>query len=350
MLREIYLRDFRNYFEERILLERGINVVYGENGQGKTNLLEAIFFCMRGESFRVAGNRELVKEDAGFGVVITRFEEKETIRTLARQICEDGSVRTKLDGKEKRVRMENLVVFSQEDLAVIKGDPQKRREFIDDQATRLDRVFRDKNMQFKKALYQRNETLKRIRKGEAGRDALSVWEEILVERGSYLVEKRKELLHELASRVDGRLRDAGEGEMSVKYYGTFEDAGDYREKLEKNRDKEIARGTTVTGPHRDEMIFFLNGRNLKTKGSQGQQRKAAILFKVAVAEMIEEKVGKGCILLLDDMPSELDSHNTSWLMGVLQEKEQSVITVNPNRLGELGGAARYLHIEEGKLL
>lgn len=350
MLKEIYLKDFRNYFEERILLERGVNVLYGENGQGKTNLLEAIFFCLRGESFRITGNRELVREGSDSGVVMVRLEEGETARSVARQICDDGSVRSKLDGKEKRVRMENLVVFSQEDLFVIKGDPQKRREFADEHAGRLYKGFQEKNSQFKKALYQRNETLKRIRKGESGRDALSVWEEILAERGSYVVSKRKEFLEKLAAHVDGRLREAAEGEMNVKYYGTFDNKEDYLEKLVKNRDKEIMRGMTITGPHRDEVIFFLNGKNLKTKGSQGQQRKSAILFKVAVSEMLEEKTEKNCILLLDDMPSELDSHNTGWLMEILREKEQSVITVNPNRLGDLEGADKYLHIEGGKLI
>ncbi len=349
MLKEIYLKDFRNYHEERIALEPGITIVYGENGQGKTNLLEAAYFAMRGKSFRVAGNRDLVREGAECGVVMARFEEGGTERTVARQVKEDGGIRTKVNGKEARAALENAVVFSQDDLAVIKGDPQKRREFIDDLAGDLDREFEEKNGQFKKALYQRNETLKRIRRGEAGRDALPAWEEILADRGWYVVKKRKELLALLESGVNGRMAPEGEGELGIRYYGTFDGRDDYRERLERNRDREIARGMTVTGPHRDEMVFLLDGRNLKTRGSQGQQRKAVVLLKLACAELMEEKKDRGCLLLLDDLPSELDTHNTGWLMRVLRESEQVIITVNANRLPELSDAGRCLRIEGGRV-
>jgi DNA replication and repair protein RecF len=350
VIKEIYLKDFRNYDEERVVLNRGINIVCGENGQGKTNLLEAIFFCMRGRSFRTAGNRDLIREGSETGVVMVKLEEDGTERNIARQICENNIVRTKVDGKERRLNMENAVVFCQDDLYVIKGDPQKRREFVDDLASELDREFKDKREQYQKALFQRNETLKRVRRGDTGRDALPAWEDILADRGSFIVRRRRETLEALAAIIGSKLREAGEGDFQIKYYGTFEDEQDYRRKFLANREKEIMRGITVVGPHRDEMLFLLNGRNLKTRGSQGQQRKTAILIKIASAEMLEEKKGKRCILLLDDMPSELDSHNTGWIMQILQEREQSIMTINPNRLEELAGANGFIHIAKGKVV
>ncbi len=317
---------------------------------GKTNLLEAVFFCMRGKSFRTAGNRDLIREGSETGVVMMKFEEGGTERNVARQICENNIVRTKVDGKERRLNMENAVVFCQDDLYVIKGDPQKRREFIDDLTSELDREFKDKREQYQKALYQRNETLKRVRRGDMSRDALPAWEDILAERGAFIARKRRKNLEALATLIDAKLCEAGEGSFQIKYYGTFEDEQDFRGKLLLNREKEIMRGVTVTGPHRDEMLFLLDKRNLKTRGSQGQQRKIAILLKIASAEMLEEKNGRNCILLLDDMPSELDRHNTGWIMEILQGREQSIMTINPNRLDELAGADGYIHIAEGKVV
>lgn len=350
MLKEIYLRDFRNYGEARISLDPGVTIFYGDNGQGKTNLLEAVYFALRGRGFRTAGNRDLTREGAETGVVMVRLEEGGTERTVARQVLKDGSTRIKINGKEARAGVGRAVIFSQDDLALIKGEPQKRRDFVDEVAGEVEREFEERNAQFKKALHQRNETLKRIRRGEGGRGALAAWEEILADRGEYIVSRRRALLQKLEAGVNRLTGPAAEGELSVRYYGTFDGKEDYLERLARNREREIARGITVIGPHRDEMVFLLNGRNLRTRGSQGQQRKAVVLLKLACAELYAGRDGDRCLLLLDDLPSELDAHNTGWLMGLLRGKGQTLITINTNRLQELAGEGRRLRIEEGKVI
>lgn len=345
----MYLDNFRNYERERIYLSRGINVIYGENGQGKTNLLEAIYFALRGESFRVGRKSDLVREGDTVGTVHLEIEERGVRRSVARQVDLNGGTRSKLDGREIRYDAKNAIHFSSDDLMIIKGEPQKRRNFIDGVLREIDHGFLEEESKYRRALSQRNETLKRIRRGEAGMVELGVWENILVESGKVIVDKRRETIAELGERVSGYLKDYDGSRLEIKYYSTFRSREEYRSRLESFREREVVRGVTLIGPHRDELVFLLNGRNLKGKGSQGQQRVIGVLLKLSVGGILEKRLGEEAVYVLDDIFSDLDWSYSSWLMDILRGVGQAILTVSKNRIETLGGVDRCIEIKGGRV-
>ncbi len=349
VVEEIKLLNFRNFKEERVIFKKGLNVIYGENGQGKTNILEAIFYGLCSHSFRRAQGRDLVREGSGIGVVVLEIEGSTGGARVARQVGKDGSIKTKINGKEGTYRARNVVCYSQEDLWVVKGEPQRRRDFIDDILVQAERDFEDEAGRYRKALQQRNELLKRIRSGEAAKEELEVWEEILAETGERIVAMRMEALSLLERKVDEIVRERAQARFTAKYYSTAADRDALRERLKRGREKEIARGLTLVGPHRDEIAFGLNGKNLRTRGSQGQQRMAILLLKLCGADIIEERLKERGPVLMDDFSSELDQENTSWLIDMLSREGQAILTVNSNRVDDFKGKGWFIRVSEGRV-
>lgn len=348
LLREIHLRNFRNHRELNLIFTSGINVIHGENGKGKTSILEAIYVALKGKSFR-GGINDVVRDEEDKALVIVRTGDSGARvrgKTIARQITRGGGMRTKIDGKEESGASSEIdlqvYVFTQESISLIKGEPSARREWLDALIEEAHKSAGEKLRDYRRALFQRNETLKSIRTGRDIRESLSPWEEIMADRGQYIKEQRLGILRELEERANAMLR--GEGEtISMKYYGTFEDKSDFLRRMIASRDKDILKGSTSVGPHRDEVVFQLNGRNLRSKGSQGQQRKTAILLTLAASDMLEEIKEKFCLLMLDDVTSELDRKNIGWLVERVSRRAQVLITMNTNRLDDLKECAQKIH-------
>ncbi len=349
IVEEIKICDFRNYVEEKVSFKRGVNVIYGENGQGKTNLLEAIFYALTSQSFRKAQNSDLVREGAERGIVLAEFKGVMGVKRIARQVEGDGNTRTKVDGKEGVYRCKNVVCFTQEDLLIVKGEPQRRRDFVDAIMCQLDRVYENEISRYRKALHQRNELLKMIRRGEAQERELDAWEEILAESGENIVAGRKKILSAIEEVTDRLIKSVDESDLQIRYYPTADNLNTLREKLKRNRQKEIARGLTLIGPHRDEMVFVLNGRNLRTKGSQGQQRMTVILLKLCTADLLERYLGERGVVILDDFSSELDEESTTRIVQLLKKEEQAIVTTNRNRLGDFRGEGWFISVQEGRV-
>lgn len=346
MLKEIKLYDFRNHHRLTISFGMGLNLLYGDNGSGKTSVLEGIYLALKAKSFRTGNSADMIREGADLAVVSAEVEDGRATRTLARQISRRGTVKTKIDGKECNaaapINLLQAVVFTQEEIQVIKGEPQRRREWIDSLAEEIFADAADILRDYRRALHQRNETLKAIRAGKEREDSLSPWDEIIAERGARIRMMRSEALKELEARVRRMLEKESEV-FSVRYYGTFEDMDDLLQKLKRGRSRDIVRGTTSTGPHRDEMVFSLNERNLRNKGSQGQQRKVSLLLTLAASEILEDKKEQRCLLMLDDMLSELDENVTRWILDRVEGKGQALVTANANRIGDFRGREVMMH-------
>ncbi len=347
MLLEVRLRDFRIHEEKDLRLEKGINLFHGENGSGKTSILEAIHLVLKGKSFRTASTADLIREGAESAVVIVVAEVKDARRTIARQLSRKAGMRMRIDGKDPTSKGLDMPIqtisFTQENIWTIKGEPGGRRDWIDDLVEQSYPEEEERMRDFRRALYQRNEMLKKIRAGKEREESLSPWEEIIAERGNEIKERRLEVLRKLEEET-GRMMEKGEGErILLRYYGTFEDEEDLLKKLRKNRYKDISRGATGIGPHRDEILFLLDGRSLRQRGSQGQQRKAAVILTLASSALLESALGVPCIPMLDDMPSELDDKTIEWLIERISEREQVLVTANTNRIGGFERRAEALY-------
>ena len=345
ILKELTLRDWRNYDCTTITLHPTLNVFLGPNGQGKTNLLESIFYLCYGKNFRGNKDRELVHWNRQFFRLEALFALDETSRTHHLEIYYDAVRRkaVKLNGvRYGRLRALPVrlaaVLFTPDDLGIIKGGPAERRRFIDRELEALFADYEQTRHSYERVLSQRGELLRDIRRRRAERKQLVPWNLQLVELGVRMIRRRLDLLAFLvpqARRVHAFL--TGEkGSFNVTYQSSLgqvlheNDAvmkTHFLERLAEVEAEEIARGQSLLGPHRDDLIFYENGIDLRTYGSQGQQRTAILSMKMAAIDAYEQHLGTKPLLLLDDVMSELDFDRQRAVMEIVIKKQiQTFIT------------------------
>lgn len=345
ILKELTLRDWRNYDSTTIALHPTLNVFLGPNGQGKTNLLESIFYLCYGKNFRGNKDRELVHWNRQFFRLEALFALDETSRTHHLEIYYDAVRRkaVKLNGV-RYGRLHALpvrlaaVLFTPDDLGIIKGGPAERRRFIDRELEALFADYEQTRHSYERVLSQRGELLRDIRRRRAEREQLVPWNLQLVGLGVRMIRRRLDLLAFLvpqARRVHAFL--TGEkGSFNVTYQSSLgqvlheNDAvmkTHFLERLAEVEAEEIARGQSLLGPHRDDLIFYENGIDLRTYGSQGQQRTAILSMKMAAIDAYEQHLGTKPLLLLDDVMSELDFDRQRAVMEIVIKKQiQTFIT------------------------
>lgn len=353
-LNSIYAVNFRNYSSYNLELPFMINVFYGKNAQGKTNLLESIFYSAFGLSHRTSKEEELLKMDTremAVGVEYSSFTGNHSIKIKRFQQTGNNRKDIFLDGAKVRPKEHygnlNVVMFSPEDLQLVKGEPSLRRRYFDMQIAQTDPVYYELLVNYNRVLQQRNQLLKDVREMKASSELLSVWDEKFAELSSAIVKKRLQALEKLgkiASQVYASI-SAGEEELTVKYEAKANNSSVlYPEKPEeysqeyylnslKERQKlDIIRGNTGIGPHRDDIIILLNKMSMRSFGSQGQQRSGALALKLSQIEYIYQEIGEYPLLLLDDVMSELDNNRRSQLLLFIDGKVQTFITVNDKEL------------------
>ncbi|MGI6203827.1 MAG: DNA replication/repair protein RecF [Anaerovoracaceae bacterium] len=326
-IKNIELKNFRNYKEAKIDFHEKVNIFAGKNAQGKTNLLESIYLSATGKSFRTSRDRELVNFEADFCRVVTEYENNGEGK-IEIAISKDGSKKARVNGinaSKASDFLDNIyaVVFSPEDLKIVRDEPEKRRGFIDRELCQLKVSYLVDLYNYKKVLQQRNAYLKEEKIDKA---FLDVWTENLIKFGSRIIEERKkfiEKLGEISSGIHSGIT-AGAEQLTVNYAPNIEAeetmqkqaesmAGVFSESIE----DDIKNRTTTRGPHRDDIDLLVNGINVRKFGSQGQQRTAALALKLAEIELIKEDKGTTPILLLDDVLSELDPARQSYLISSL---------------------------------
>lgn len=314
--KNIELTNFRNYENQLLEFHRNVNIIVGNNAQGKTNLIEGLYIMSLGKSFRTSRDSDMIK----FGSDIAR------VKTVSCREDRDVSIEIgfaknkkslKIDGikmKKASDLLENvyIVVFSPDDLRIVKDEPEKRRKFIDRELCQLKPVYFDSLSRYKKTLAQRNSLLKEEKPDMA---LLDIWDEELCIYGSRIIAERKKFVEKLKIISRDIHRDLTENRESLGL--TYEsdipveediskqkDA--FREILISSRKKDIQRRTTGRGPHRDDLCIDIDGIDVRSFGSQGQQRSAALSLKLAEIRLIFEETGEQPVLLLDDVLSELD--------------------------------------------
>lgn len=354
-VKNIELLNFRNYEQEKAEFIDGTNIVYGDNGQGKTNLLEAVYVFTSGKSFRTVQDSELIKFGEDFARVFINFE----------AFGRDNNCEIIFkSGKRKLIKLNGVpltktsqllgsfptVIFSPDELSIITGSPEIRRKFTDISISVLKPVYYNSLRNYLKIVKQKNNLLKIIEKEE---ETLNIWNEQLAVEGERLMKYRKafyDVLFPATSSLYKQISDNKE-ELLIKYSPSVP----YKEEslkdeiikvLERKKQTEIYNGMSLFGPHRDDIEFYINGKNAKSFASQGQQRTIAVALKIAQAEAIKNVLGEDPLLLLDDIMSELDEKRRNFLTRNIQGK-QIILTCTDKNM--ISGENKYIFVKEGKL-
>lgn len=338
MIEEIYLKNFKNYEEAGFRFFIGLNAIIGDNGLGKTNLLEALFFLLQGRTMRGSEPKELVRwgaEKAQLGIKVSG-------RTAVEKRIEIGEEGRKEKGNLVGIR---AVFFQPDDIWMIKGGPESRRKYLDEAVAEIKKGFRVTLREYYRVLRQRNEAIRAVKRGSGDIGLVRSWNPLLAKWGRMVVEERAEGLKELGKEMDAITGKWGVGSLEARLYSSmgelFGEEDKLIRKIERMEGAEIGRGTTLTGPHRDEVIFDLGGRNARRDCSQGEQKLAAMAWKIALAETISRNTGEEVILLMDDCLSELDKGNRALVLGELEKREQVFVT-HAEDLEELRGFNKIL--------
>ena len=318
-IRRIELADFRNYEGLNIELHPNTNILYGDNAQGKTNLLEAIYLCSTTRSHRGVKDRDLIRfgcNEAHLKMLLSKNDSNYRIDMHLKKSRNKGIAVNSVPIKSSAelIGITNIVFFAPEDLLIIKNGPVERRRFLNMELSQIDRVYLGNLMNYNKVLAERNNIVRELgEKGHSGFEGmLEVYEEQLQTYGERIIRIRESFVEELNGIIEKIHEDLTEGkeELHVSYEKSLE-AERIAEDLFMNRERDIRNRTTSAGPHRDDLCFQLTakgGRTIDVRrfGSQGQQRSTAISLKLSEIEQVKRRTGESPILLLDDVMSELD--------------------------------------------
>ena len=360
-IKRLELKNFRNYKDETIELPSGASVFLGQNAQGKTNILEAVYYAALGRSHRTSADMELIRWDEGEALLSLEFFRMSAENKLEFRFFRDS--RRKIFRNGAPIRMKdlvgiiNVVLFSPEDLFLIKGAPAGRRRFLDMEISQADPSYFYDLAVYTRLLTQRNTLLKRVRDGEADESEIPLWDVQIVPRAVNLIKKRIDTVKKLDELASGTQREisGGREKLSLRYelHGADGDMTKdlfswYNEKLAESLRLDIVRGVTRFGPHRDDLAFFVNGTDLRAFGSQGQQRTGVLSLKLAELAFFKEETGEYPILLLDDVMSELDRDRREKLLSFIRgEKMQALITATDEAYFPSGSFENFFCVSHG---
>lgn len=332
-VKKLKLINYRNYDNLEINLGRHVNVFMGDNAQGKTNILEAVYYCGFAKSHRTSKDKELINwKDCiafiGLSVARERLDKRIDINILknGKKVVRVNSIKINKIGELFGIF--NVVMFSPEDLRIIKDSPGVRRKFIDMELCQLDQKYYYNLVQYNKVMNERNSILKNR---NLDKDMLDIYDLQLAMFGSYIIQKRLEYLDSLNKYSKDIHSDITLGKETIefKYISSIKKSSDIQDEfystLKKNRVRDIDKGITSNGPHRDDFSVYINGVDTKSFGSQGQQRTAVLTMKFASLRIIKEKTGEYPVLLLDDVLSELDFNRKRYVLSSIKDI-QTIIT------------------------
>jgi len=340
-LRELEIKQYRNYSYQKLLFTKPITLFLGQNAQGKTNLMESIYVLAMTKSHRSTKNKEWIAWEEQFSWIKGQIERKRGPLRLEIQLTEKGK-KAKINGLEQKKLSDyigalNIVMFAPEDLSIVKGSPQQRRRFLDMELGQISPLYLHHLAQYQKVVTQRNQWLKESTKNKGFTELLEILSQQMAELAIKLTMKRLEFLVKMekwAGEIHQNITQ-GREHLTIKYQPSFQIDPEasiaqlteaYLGQLAKLKEREIARGTSLLGPHRDDFYFYINQNNVQQFGSQGQQRTAALSLKLAEIQLIYEEVGEYPILLLDDVLSELDGSRQTHLLDAIKDKVQTFVT------------------------
>ena len=311
-INEIKLKNFRNYNYQEIQLHENINVFFGENAQGKTNIIESIFLSSIGKSFRTNKEKELIKFNEQKAFIEMNFKKSDREGKIKIEIGDKKQIYLngiKLKKLSELLGNINIVIFTPDDIHILKGGPQNRRKFLDIMISQLRPNYMHILSLYLKTLEQRNNYLKQIKTEKKDENLLDIWDEKLIEYGCKIYEYRKEFIEKIKKkikRIHEEITDNKE-DIEIKYFSDASTRQNFINELKSRRKLDIIKGFTTKGVHRDDFIVYINGKEIESFGSQGQHRTAILSLKLSELQVIYDDIGEYPILLLDDFMSELDN-------------------------------------------
>lgn len=316
LINNLKIENFRNYESINLKFNKNINVFYGNNAQGKTNIIESIFLCALGKSFRTNKDKELIKFNKDFLIAEVEYS----------KIDRDGKIKVEISDKKNAyingVRTKklsdllgkiNVVIFTPDDINILKDGPKMRRRFLDIMIGQLRPNYIYVLNMYNKALEQRNMYLKQIKMENKDKELLDLWDLKIVEYAEKIYNYRLEFINKIKNKINKihkKITNNGEN-IDLEYISDFSDKETFYSKLKECVRTDIIRGVTSKGIHKDDFIINLNGKSVNIYGSQGQNRTAILSLKMSELQVIKDEIGENPILLLDDFMSELDSERRS---------------------------------------
>ena len=329
-IKNIKIKNFRNYNEENIELENNINIFYGENAQGKTNIIESIFLCSMGKSFRAKKDKEMINLEKETAIVEIEYQKKDR----------DGKVKIELGNKKNiyinEIKIKklsellgniNIVIFTPDDINILKGGPQNRRRFLDIMISQLRPNYMYNLNMYLKTVEQRNKYLRQIKEEGKDENLLDIWDEKLVQYAINICNYRKEFTEKIKEKIKNIHNEItnNKEDIELEYITECDNKEKYLQLLKNRRKLDIIKGFTTKGVHRDDFMIYINKKEINLYGSQGQHRTAILSLKLSELNIIYDEIGEYPILLLDDFMSELDeSRRTHFLEKI--KNTQVIIT------------------------
>lgn len=327
----VSLKNFRNLNQLNMELTDGINILYGMNAQGKTNFLESVYLCAVGRSHRTLKDKEMIafsEKESFVNISVKEDDTEDKISVYLRKDERKGIAVNRMPLKKIGELFGILltVIFSPEDLQLVKNGPSERRKFLDMELCQLSRVYYYELQNYHRVLKQRNNLLKETARNKSLKDTFFIWDEQLVSHGNKLYSHRKdfaEKLNCLSAKIYSEITNNKE-KLEILYKPNV-NPENFMQRLQKGLEKDIYTGSTSQGLHKDDLSFLIDGVDVRNFGSQGQQRTASLSAKLAEIELIYNEKGRTPVLLLDDVLSELDSSRQFYLLSRLKNI-QTIIT------------------------
>ena len=331
IIESIELSNFRNYENLQIHLDEGTNILYGDNAQGKTNILEAAYLSGTTKSHKGSRDKEMIRfgeNESHIRTVVKKNEKEYQIDMHLRKNGAKGVAINKIPIKKasELFGILNIVFFSPEDLNIIKNGPAERRRFIDLELCQLDKLYLSDLSNYNKVLNQRNKLLKDISFHSDLIETLPMWDMQLLMYGWRIINKRRQFvneLNEIITKIHSNI-SGGRENLILKYEPSIDESS-FEEALLRQKNKDLKLCQTTVGPHRDDMLFSIDGIDIRKFGSQGQQRTSALSLKLSEIDLVKKSIHNTPVLLLDDVLSELDSNRQNYLLNSITDI-QTIIT------------------------
>ncbi len=329
-INKIKINNFRNYKKQEIELEENINLFYGENAQGKTNIIEAIFLSSMGKSFRAKKDKEMINLNSERAEVEIEYQKSDR----------DGKIKIELENKKNiflnGIKIKKLsellgkihiVIFTPDDIHILKGGPQNRRRFLDIMISQLKPNYMYHLNLYLKTLEQRNNYLRQIREEKKDENLLDIWDENLAEYAKIIYQYRNEYIQKIREKIKKIHPEitSEKEQMEIEYITECKTKEEYLKALKERRKLDIIKGFTTKGIHRDDFSIYINKKEIATYGSQGQHRTAILSLKLAELNIVKDEIEENPILLLDDFMSELDEKRIRSFLEKIQNT-QVIIT------------------------
>lgn len=353
IVKNIKLTNFRNYDNLDLKLNSGINIFYGNNAQGKTNIIESIFLSAIGKSFRTNKDSELIKFNEKNAVVSIDYENSDREGNIEVDISDKKKV--KVNGIPVKRLSEILgkvyvVLFTPDDINILKGSPSNRRKFLNIMISQLRPLYMFALSEYIQTMNQRNSYLKQIKFENKAEDMLDIWDMKLAELGMKIYLYRKEFIEKISNKLQGihsKITNNNE-EIIINYNFECKNKEEYYEKLRKYRKLDIQKGSTNYGIHRDDFFITINNNLISSYGSQGQHRTAILSLKIAELQIIYDEVGEYPILLLDDFMSELDSERRINLLDNINNNQVIITCTDKSFFGDID--FNCYNVSNGKII